>query len=263
MKRKLFKCNYCYIEKFNSETQEFINMPFSCGTLAEWKQHLKRPKHNTNVARNENLKDDLVVECKHCCGVYTKEQYKDHKQHNILLWISNNPIYNDSSCNNFIYNDKRFEDLNVLKAYAECRYDNGRKKYDYIKKPKEIKSFADRAEPMKILLDKKKEKEKALEQEKKKKQEVQATPPIENLTLSIEDQEYNQLNNIKDTKQDKHDLSIKPIWDSEDMCCECGHNTNAWKEYTIEKLELWEQVICHCDSESDESDSDSDDEKII
>ena len=81
MKRELFKCNYCEIQKFNSETQEFINLPFSCGTLAEWKQHLKRPKHNTNVARNNNLIDDLIVECKHCNGRFTKEQYNHHKNH--------------------------------------------------------------------------------------------------------------------------------------------------------------------------------------
>lgn len=246
MKRKIFRCDYCEIQKFNSETQEFIYIPFSCDTSAQWKQHIARPKHCINVERNQNLEDDLIVECKHCGGVYTKEQYKQHKEHNQLLWVSNNPIYNDCSCNNFIYNNKRFEDLNVLRAYAECRYDNGRKKYMIAKKPKEIKSFADRAKPMKILLDKKKEKE------NKVVQPLEEKVIDNNITMTIED-EFNELNGIED-KDDKHDLNIKPIWDSEDICCECGKYTNAWKEYSIEKLKLWEVVMCECD----DSDSDSD-----
>ena len=70
--------------------------------------------------------------------------------------------------------------------------------------------------------------------------------------MTIED-EFNELNGIED-KDDKYDLNIKPIWDSEDICCECGKHTNAWKEYSIEKLKLWEVVMCECD----DSDSDYD-----
>ena len=106
----------------------------------------------------------------------------------------------------------------------------------------------------------KKAKEAKKKQEKPIVKEKQSAPPIENITLSIED-EFNELNNIEDKNKDKYDLNIKPIFDSEDMCCECGHNTNAWKEYPIEKLELWEEVLCHCDSDS--SSEDNDDEKII
>ena len=150
MKRELFNCDYCNIEKFNSETQEFINLPFSCATLAHWKQHITRPKHNINIARN------LVVECKSCNGIFTNSQYIQHKNRNIILRWTKDPIYNDCSCNNFIYGGKRFENLNVLKDYAENRYDSGRKKNEYIPKPKTIKSFADRTE---VLRSKIKEKE--------------------------------------------------------------------------------------------------------
>ena len=115
MKRELFRCDYCQIQKFDSETQNYINVPFICDTSAQWKQHITRPKHCMNVARNDNLVDDLVIECKHCNGRFTKEQYKEHKAHNSLLWVSNNAIYKDCSCNNFIFNGKRFENLALLK----------------------------------------------------------------------------------------------------------------------------------------------------
>ena len=81
MKRELFKCNYCEIQKFNSETQEFINLPFHISNIDNLLILKKRPKHNTNVARNNNLIDDLIVECKHCNGRFTKEQYNHHKNH--------------------------------------------------------------------------------------------------------------------------------------------------------------------------------------
>ena len=255
MKRELFRCDYCEIQKFDSQTQNYINLPFVSDTLAQWKQHITRPKHNMNIARNENLVDDLVIECNHCNGRFTIEQYKHHKAHNVLLWVSNNPIYKDCSCNNFVYNNKRFEDLNVLRAYAESRYENGRKKYEYIPKQKVLKSFADRG---KAIINNVQEKEK---------KRVVRQPPIEEkiikenpITMTIED-EYNKLNNIKDKNQDKNDYNIKPIWDSEDICCECGLNTNVWREYPIEKLKKWEVKLCEC--EEDTASETDEDEKII
>jgi len=258
MKRELFRCDYCEIERFNSETQEYVKLPFACGTLAEWKQHITRPKHCMNVARNDNLIDDLVIECKHCNGRFTKEQYEKHKNRNIMLQWSNDPIYKDCSCNNFVYNNKRFETLAELKAYAECRYDSGRKKYEYIPKPKKIKSFSERGEQLKKHVEKKEEDKKKKKAEKNPialplpKKIINETP----ITMTIED-EFNKLNNIKDKNEDKNDSSIKPIWDSDDICCECGLVTNAWKEYPQEKLDRWEVKVCECE------DSESEDEKII
>ena len=255
MKRELFSCDYCDIEKFNSENQQYENVHFVCETLAHWKQHIKRPKHCLSVVRNKNLEDDLVVECKHCNGIYTKEQYQIHKNRNIMLSWSKDPIYKDCSCNNFIFNGKRFENLALLKEFAENRYENGRKKYEYIPKQKVLKSFADRG---KAIINNVQEKEK---------KRVKRQPPIEEkkvkenpITMTIED-EYNKLNNIKDTKQDKNDYNIKPIWDSEDICCECGLNTNVWREYPIEKLKKWEVNLCEC--EEDTASETDEDEKII
>jgi len=247
MKRELFRCDYCQIQKFNSENQEYINLPFVCDTLAQWKQHITRPKHCMNIARNNNLEDDLVIKCKHCDGVYTNEQYKDHKSHNILLWISNNSIYKESSCNNFVYNNKRFEDLNVLRAYAESRYDTGRKKYEYKPKPKKITSFADRSATMKHLLDEKKTKE----QEKKIEKKNKIQKKVVKNTITIED-EFNKLNGIEEKKSNKNDISVEPVWDDDELCSDCNKYTNEYKEYSNEKIKKWNIDLCICGDDSED-----------
>tara|TARA_R110000851_G_scaffold160708_3_gene304011 strand:- start:143 stop:1009 length:867 start_codon:yes stop_codon:yes gene_type:complete len=288
MKRELFSCDYCDIEKFNSENQQYENVPFVCETLAHWKQHIKRPKHCLSVVRNKNLEDDLVVECKHCNGIYTKDQYRRHKERNNLLWVSKSfAIYKDCSCNNFCYGKKRFESIQEVREYANAKdkYTYGKdNKTNYTKKvyDKALEILNDRQEHENKLneirrqneadlrkeLDEKRAKEaKELEEKKKKKaKEKQRQQPIEEkiikenpIAMTIED-EYNKLNNIKDSKQDKNDCNIKPIWDSEDMCCECGLNTNVWREYPIEKLKNWDVKLCECE---DETDSEDEQEKII
>lgn len=242
MKRELFRCDYCQISKFDSETQEYVDLPFSCGTKHEWLQHISRPKHCMNVARNENLEDDLVVECKHCNGIFTKNQYEIHKNRNIVLWWSKDPIYKECSCNNFIYNGKRFETMELLKVYAECRYDNGRKKYNYIPKPKKIKSFNERGEALKKNL------------EEKEKKDVQPLKEkvidSENITMSIEE-EFNELNGIEEKEDPKTDLNTPPIWDSEDICCECGKPDNSFREYSDQKLKNYGVSLCDCEDSED------------
>jgi len=229
MKRKLFRCDYCEIEKFDSETQTFINIPFICDTKQQWIKHIKRPKHCLAVARNNNLEDDLVKQCRHCDSVFTLEQYQRHKNHNTIYWISkNNPLYKDCSCNNFIYNGKRFETLLELRVYAENRYENGRKKVEYIPKEKKVVSFKDRGEAIK------QQHEKTLEKKKPKNKE-----------------QPNELTEVEKLKEDRLDLNIKPIF--EDYCNECGKPDNFIANYPIEKLERWEVDVCKC-GDSEESD---------
>ena len=287
MKRELFSCDYCDIEKFNSENQQYENVPFVCETLAHWKQHIKRPKHCLSVVRNKNLEDDLVVECKHCNNIYTKAQYQKHKERNKLLWVSKGSFnhYKDCSCNNFCYGKKRFETIQEVREYINIKekYSYGKdNKINYTKKEfdKALEILNDRQEHetklneirrqneenMRKELDEKRAKEaKELEEKRKK---IQRQPPREEkiikenpITMTIED-EYNKLNNIKDKDEDKNDCNIKPIWDSDDICCECGLNTNVWKEYPIEKLKNWDVKLCECEEDTDSEDED-DHEKII
>jgi len=222
MKRQLFRCDYCEIEKFDSETQTFINIPFICGTLAHWKQHIKRPKHFLSIERNNNLEDDLVKQCNECNGIFTLEQYQRHKNHNAMLTLlkKSNPLYNECICNNFIYNGKRFETLMELKTYSENRYENGRKKKEYIPKEKKVVSFKERSD----AIQKKEENKKQLE---------------------------NDLTEVEQLKEDRLDLNIKPIFD--DYCNDCGNPDNFIANYPIEKLDRWEVDVCNC-GDSDESD---------
>ena len=41
MKQTLFFCDSCQIEKYDSEIQMLVDVPFECATLAHWKQHIK------------------------------------------------------------------------------------------------------------------------------------------------------------------------------------------------------------------------------
>tara|TARA_B110000037_G_C17100618_1_gene497808 strand:+ start:487 stop:1329 length:843 start_codon:yes stop_codon:yes gene_type:complete len=280
MKRKLFSCNYCDIEKFNSESQEYENIPFYCETLAHWKQHISRVKHCINIERNKNLEDDLVVECKHCDGVYTKEQYKKHKDINQLLWASKGFSYTkDCSCNNFCYGKKRFETLQELREYVNIKekYSYGKdKKINYTKKEydKALEILNDRQEhenklqqirqqnenKMRKELEEKKVKEQEQEQEKNRKKNL-VKPIKENIQLTIED-EFNTLNGIEEKVNPKTDLNEPPEFC--DFCGDCGKPDNSISEYSIEKLERYDIDICDCESDEDsDSDSDSDQEKII
>jgi len=238
MKRELFRCDYCEIEKFDSETQTFINIPFICSTLAHWKQHIKRPKHCLSVERNNNLEDDLIKQCKHCDGVFTLEQYQRHKNHNTIYWISkntNSEYYDECTCNNFIYNGKRFETLIELRTYAENRYENGRKKVEYIPKEKKVVSFEERSNAIK-------QKE---EDKQNKKKEPNIKIKIEKPKEKIEELSVEKL------KENRLDLNINPIF--EDYCNDCGKPDNFIANYPIEKLERWEVDVCNC-GDSDESD---------
>ena len=73
---------------------------------------------------------------------------------------------------------------------------------------------------------------------------------IDNITMSIED-EYNKLNGIIKKENPRTNLNEPPIWDSEDICCECGKPDNSFREYSDYKLEKYEVSLCDCE-ESDE-----------
>ena len=115
-----------------------------------------------------------------------------HEMRNKLLWLMKSDVneYKDCSCNNFIYNGKRFSDVKVLKTYTENRYSSGRKKEIYKPKPKQMKSFSDRGEAIKKY---EKRKEKQREDRKKKKEE-------ENIKMEIStDEEEEFLSSCEET----------------------------------------------------------------
>lgn len=294
----IYYCDSCYTEKNgvrkdldpDSVNTAYYRQPFRCVKKEQWIRHLQTNKHIRNVATSNNIKDELINECKHCLVRLDDRSYKIHTQRNYMLWASKCFDYTEEcSCNNFILEGKRFNTFEALRDYKKTKdsYTYGKQqKIDYRKAMydrankvledrenhvKELLEARQRSEEKmrKELAEKRAKEAKELEEKRKQKaKEKQRQPPIEEkiikenpITMTIED-EYNKLNNIKDKDEDKNDCNIKPIWDDDDTCCECGLHTNVWKEYPIEKLKNWEVKLCLCEDETDESETDED-EKII
>ena len=261
MKRELFRCHYCNIEKFNSETQEYINVPFQCSTLAHWKQHLSRPKHYINIEKNKSLIDDLVVECKLCKGIFTKSQYEKHKERNLILFFTKDSIYKDCSCNHFVVGKKRFETLKELSDYQTIKqkYSYGKDNqinYNKLHYDKAIEILHEReSHENKMIEARKRNEEKMLKElaDKKAKQELEKANAkkkskekiIDNEDL---DEEYNKLNGIEKVDP-KTDLNEPPAFC--DFCEDCGKPDNTLHEYSIYKLEKYEIDICDCESDEE------------
>jgi len=280
----MFFCDSCYTEKDgirkdldpDSVNTCVYRQPFRCVKREQWLRHLKTDKHCRNVATNNNIKDELINECKHCHVRLDDRSYKIHTQRNYMLWASKGFDWTkDCSCNNFIYEGQRFNTFGALREYMNNKqmYSYGKqKKIDYRKKlyDEANKILEDKEKHVKQMLEARQRSEdklrkeltekrakEAKEIEEKRKKKADKLPTVEQpITMTIED-EYNKLNDVKDKYKDRNDASIKPIWDDDDMCCECGLVTNAWKEYPQEKLDRWEVKLCECE------DSSSEDEKII
>ena len=135
MKQPTYFCDHCNIEKFDSESQTYKSQSFSCKTSDHYHRHIDTKKHIINSIISKDLEADLVVECKYCSEVYTKEQYKEHSERNALLWAmkTNKNIYKYSVCNHFVYDDKRFNSIKIMKEYVE---ESSRYKKEQIKKNK-------------------------------------------------------------------------------------------------------------------------------
>jgi len=283
--RFIYFCDSCYTEK-NGVRKDLdpdsvdtcvYRQPFRCVKKEQWIKHLQTNKHCRNVATNNNIKDELINECKHCNVRLDDRSYKIHTQRNYMLWASKGFDWTkDCSCNNFIYEGKRFNTFGALREYVNNveMYSYGKqKKIDYRKKlydeankiledkekhVKEMLEARQRSEDKlrKELAEKRAKEAKEIEEKRKKKASIVSPIVEEPITMTIED-EFNALNDVKDKYKDRNDASIKPLWDDDDMCCECGLVTNVWKEYPQEKLDRWEVKLCECE------DSDSDNEKII
>jgi len=271
-----FYCDSCYTEKSgvrkdldpDSENTCIYRQPFRCIKKEQWTRHLKTNKHILNISNANNLKDELVHECKYCNVRLDDRSFKIHTQRNYLLWASSHMDWaKECSCNNFILNGKRFNTVGALRDYytTKEKYSYGKdKNIDYRKK------LFDQAN--KILQDKEKYQEQMIEarkrnEEKMKKQvedrkakqalalkekrkEKEKEEEEENqLQLTIEDIEYNKLNGIEDKVDPKTDLNEPP--DFCDFCEDCGKPDNTLHKYSIYKLEKYEIDICDCESDEE------------
>lgn len=289
--RFIYFCDSCYTEK-NGVRKDLdpdsvdtcvYRQPFRCVKKEQWIKHLQTNKHCRNVATNNNIKDELINECKHCNVRLDDRSYKIHTQRNYMLWASKGFDWTkDCSCNNFIYEGKRFNTFGALREYVKNiqMYSYGKqKKIDYRKKMydvankicqekdkhvKEMLEARKRSEDLmrKELADKRAKEAKEIEEKRKKNRQLPVEEKKEEetpITITIED-EFNKLNGIEEKEDSRTDLCFPPEWNSEDICDECGKPDNSFREYSEQKLKNYEVKLCDCE------DSDSDDslyEKII
>tara|TARA_R110002126_G_scaffold287874_1_gene440940 strand:- start:304 stop:1167 length:864 start_codon:yes stop_codon:yes gene_type:complete len=287
MKQNNYFCDHCTIEKFDSETQTYINQSFCCDTTAHWRQHIDTKKHILNTIICKNLEEDLIVECKHCKVVYTKEQYKQHSQRNSVLWAMKDK-YKESSCNHFTCDGKRFADLPTLRDYMEHSTKYKRQKYERnkifeaaaeiienkTKWEKELHEARQRnAEKQRAKFAAKKAKQDAKEASKKlqkltKRKSEKTTAEIladevvslennDNIKLTIKpiiDDLYGEdwvETPVEKKKRERADINIPPIIDEDDICEDCGYTGNFHIEYPEEKLERYGHSLCCCGEDED------------
>ena len=286
MKQNNYFCDHCNIQKFDSETQTYIFQSFFCDTMAHYHQHMNTKKHILNTAISKNLTDDLVIKCKHCSVIYTKEQYKQHEQRNSLFW-SMRYKYTQSSCNNFTYEGKRFINIRTLNDYM----DNSTKyKKQQYKKNKIFEAAAEilenkdkwekelhaarlrNAEKQRATFAIKKAKEELKKQEKalKKTQkpnsekttaeiladEVVGDPNIKMKIKPILDEQFGEgwclETPVEKQRRERDDCNIPPIFDDDDKCANCNLYQNFVVEYQQEKLDRYNIKTCECDDSDTE-----------
>ena len=289
MKQNNYFCDHCKIEKFDSESQTYINQSFSCETNSHHRQHVNTKKHILNTLICKNLADELIVKCKHCNVVYTKEQYKEHSSRNSVLWAMKNK-YPESSCNHFTYDGKRFGDLPTLNDFMEHSTKYKRQRYERNKifeaaaeilenKEKWANELHEarlrNAEKARAKFAAKKAKEDAKEAAKKVKELETKLKSLkktnnkkDNLEMTIEELDekdkiftksineryptkYEDETPSQIRKREREDMDIPPIIDEDDICEDCGCTGNFNVPYPEEKLERYDIKICNCYPDSD------------
>lgn len=280
--RYVFYCDSCFTTK-NGTRKELdpdsvetciYRQPFRCVKKEQWVKHLKTEKHIRNITNSNNIKDELVNECKHCGVRLDDRSYKIHTQRNYMFWASKGfPYTKDCSCNNFILDGKRFNTFGALRDYYNIKqnYSYGKdNKIDYRKKlydeahkivqdkENHIKEMLEARQRSEANMRKKIEEKKAKEQEQAKQKKKNMVQPIkekiiDNIEITIED-EFNLLNGIEEKVNPKTDLNEPPEFC--DFCGDCGKPDNSISEYSIEKLERYDVDICDCETDDSASETD-------
>tara|TARA_R110000824_G_C15130270_1_gene668944 strand:- start:314 stop:1129 length:816 start_codon:yes stop_codon:yes gene_type:complete len=271
MKGIVYWCEVCSIQKegtsirldSDSYKTNTYKKNFGCKTLDAWKNHIKSHKHIKSVATINCYKDEFIFECKHCSEKMDERSYKLHEERNKLLWYSKNYDWaQQSSCNNFIWNSKRYENINILREIVNSSKiyitKEERKKKLFAKAFELVNNQEEYDKQIDIARQAAKEKAKSLFEEKKQKQmereqahlnkNKNKEPIVKNIQMVIEDEE----DEVEEVELKKDDLNIPPIFDDDDACSNCGLYQNFLVEYKQEKLDRYSIKICDCtDSESE------------
>jgi|TARA_A100000171_G_scaffold51740_1_gene67099 hypothetical protein len=129
----MYYCNYCFKNKLDNETGKVVKCFFKTDLLNDYIRHIKTKKHIKNEEHN-NQHGEFVCEHGNCGKKFCKDEYENHLEVNQALFFKeiwdketgetigynrDKPIEpfmkniyykNGVSCNNFIYEGKRYRD---------------------------------------------------------------------------------------------------------------------------------------------------------
>ena len=252
----MFYCDSCYIEKDgirkdldpDSVNTCVYRQPFRCIKREQWLRHLKTDKHCRNVATANNVRDELIHECKHCNVRLDDRSYKIHTQRNYMLWACNGMEYTkECSCNNFILNGKRFNSFGALREYYnnKQKYSYGKDdKIDYRKKlyDQANKILEDRDKHTKEMIEARKRSEEKLLKELEEKRIKQAKALEEKRLRTqeknriVEKMKKKEEDKAKQKEEENIKMEIKPYKNK--RCNEAVHggigkpnDKKTWKEF--------------------------------
>jgi hypothetical protein len=267
-------CDSCFVEKDGCRKEDPESMetcvyrkPYICVKKDAWLKHIKTEKHIKNVATNNNIKDEYINECPHCHVRLDDRSYHLHRERNKMLWVRKGlGVVKECSCNNFITNGRRFNNIGMVSEYYNIKenYSYGTnninyKKFHYDKAVSIIKNKEDH-EVQLMEAGKRKDQEmmeaykkkKAIQEKKEKKEKAGSVQPtkekvIDNPDLIVDLDETP----VEKQKRERLDCNIPPVFDDDDACTNCGLYQNFIVEYPEEKLERYNIKICECGEDSE------------
>lgn len=127
--RDTYWCDHCKHTKVEGES-------YSTHHKHDYKKHIESKKHKTN-STNDYLKDDEEGYCLRCETIFSKEAYKRHKDRNKYLWYYQikHKKFLDCVCNNFVYNNKRYNNFFDMKeALPPTKEEKKKEKEDMYRK---------------------------------------------------------------------------------------------------------------------------------
>lgn len=138
---KTYFCDFCSVNrtKVNDEerTCKIVNEVASFDGIVHLRNHLKTKKHIKKMEDLDQLKEESnAIFCDECNEWFNKEAYEVHKKRNEMFWLISPDGRLDNgfkSCNNIVYNNRRFGSYSCLRMYKQKHEEYKWKKNTYNK----------------------------------------------------------------------------------------------------------------------------------
>tara|TARA_R110000803_G_scaffold160854_1_gene224714 strand:- start:738 stop:1352 length:615 start_codon:yes stop_codon:yes gene_type:complete len=138
---KTYFCDFCSINRtlLNDEerTCNIVKEVASFDGVVHLNSHLKTAKHIKKMKELEELKENnKAIFCKECKGWFSTEAYEIHKNRNEMFWrlsVEGRLENGFKSCNNIVFNNRRFGSYFCLRLYKQQHDEYKWKKKTYNK----------------------------------------------------------------------------------------------------------------------------------